>query len=122
MCFITPKRVRCGKAPTISVVVRGPCRNRSRMDRLVLSDKAFHTASSSSSGTLAPLACGDGTVLGDSLQHQLPAVGYALPVRRLNEANGAMAEFNMGSAGLLFEFYLDMVQGGVRHEQRSTQF
>ena len=39
MCFMTPKRDKCGKASTSWVVVRGPCRKRSRIARLVLSDK-----------------------------------------------------------------------------------
>src|SRR6476619_8533821 len=108
MCFMTPKRLRCGKASTSCVVVRGPCRKRSRIDRLVLSDKAFHTPSSSSPGTLAPLRVGArGTILRDSVQDVLPAGGHTLPVRRVNEADGAVMEVHMGSPGPLFELHFD---------------
>src|SRR5579859_8028144 len=104
MCFITPKRVRCGKASTIWVVVRGPCRKRSSIDRLVLSDRAFHTPSSSSPGTSAPLRVREGgTILGDSVQHVLPTGVHALPVRRIDQANGAVTEVHAGSSGPLFE-------------------
>src|SRR5438477_75378 len=104
MCFITLKRLRCGKASTIWVVVRGPCRNRSRIDRLVLSDKAFHTPSRSSSRTLAPFPGRlRGAILGDSLQDVLPAARHALPVRWVNKADGAVTEVQMRSSGPLFE-------------------
>src|SRR5580700_9529095 len=110
MCFITPNRLRCGKASTIWVVVRGPCRSRSRIDRLVLSDKAFHTPSSSSSGTLAPWrAGGRGAIPSDSVQHVLPAGGHTLPVFRVDEAERAVTEVHMGASGPLFELHFDMV-------------
>src|SRR5947209_19624595 len=99
MCFITPKRLRCGNASTISVVVRGPCRNRSKSDRLVLSDSAFHTPSSSSTATLARLRVGArGAILGDSVQHVPPAGGHALPVPRIDQADRAMTEVHMRSS------------------------
>src|SRR5690349_11045817 len=115
MCFMTPKRLRCGNASTIWVVVRGPCRRRSRIDRLVLSDKAFHTSSRSSPGTLAPLAArARGAILGDSVQDVLPAGADTLPVGRINEADGAMTEIHMSSSGPLFELHFDMVHRRVR--------
>src|SRR5947207_14808955 len=122
MCFMTPKRLRCGKASTIWVVVRGPCRKRSRIDRLVLSDKAFHTPSSSSSTTLAPFPVrARGAILGDCVQNVLPAGAHTLPVRRVNKTDGAVTEVYMGSSGPLFELQFDMVQRRVRHEQRAAQ-
>src|ERR1700722_9428111 len=101
MCFITPKRLRCGKASTISVVVRGPFRRRAKIARLVLSDSAFHTPSSSSAGTLAPLRV-LGAILGASVQHLLPAAAHALPVCRIDEADGAVTEVHMGCSRPLF--------------------
>src|SRR5690242_2739211 len=104
MCFMTPKRLRWGNASTIWVVVRGPCRRRSRIDRLVLSDKAFHTSSRSSAGTSAPLpGCALRAILGDAVQDVLPAGADTLPVRRINEADGAMTEIQVSSSGPLFE-------------------
>src|SRR5450755_5070262 len=123
MCFMTPKRLRCGNASTIWVVVRGPCRKRSRIDRLVLSDKAFHTPSRSSSGTSAPLRVGvRGTILGDSLQNVFPAAGHALPVSGINKAEGAVSEFHMRSSGPLFEFNFEVVERRVGHEHGAAQF
>ena len=91
MCFITPNRLRCGKASTIWVVDRGPFRNKSRIERRVLSDNAFHTASSSSSGRLAPFPDRiRRAILGDSIQRVLPASDY-LPMRLIDEADRAMA-------------------------------
>src|SRR5690242_371756 len=123
MCFMTPKRLRCGNASTIWVVVRGRCRRRSRIDRLVLSDKAFHTSSRSSPGTLAPLARGArGAILSDSVKDVLPAGADALAVRRINEADGAMTKIQMRSSGPLLELHFDMVHRRVRHEHRTAQF
>src|SRR5947209_19223123 len=117
MCFMTPKRLRCGEASTISVVVRGPCRKRSRIARLVLSDRAFHTPSSSSSGTLAPLLTrARDAILGDSVQDVFPATAHTFPVRRVNEADRTVTEVQMGSSGPLFELHVDMVQCRIRHE------
>src|SRR5260221_10583353 len=122
MCFMTPKRLRCGMASTICVVVRGPCRKRSRIDRLVLSDKAFHAPSRSSSGPLAPLpGRARGTILGDAVQDVLPAGGDTLPVRRVNEADGAVTEVQMRSSGPLFELHFDVVQRRVRHKQGTAK-
>src|ERR1700730_14723326 len=117
MCFMTPKRLKCGKASTSWVVVRGPCRRRSRIDRLVLSDKAFHTPSSSSPGTLTPLPVrARGAIPGDSVQNVLPAGGHARPMHRINEAHGAVTEVQTGSSGPLFELHFYMVQRRVGHE------
>src|SRR3982750_4113577 len=113
ICFMTPNRLRCGKAPTISVVVREPCRKRSRIDRLVPSDKAFHTPSSSSSGTLFPLpARVRGTVLGGAVQEVLPAGGHTLPVRRVDKADRAVPEVHMRSSGALFQLHFKVIHGG----------
>src|SRR4051794_36536641 len=111
MCFMTPKRLRWGKAWTISVVVRGPCRKRSRIDRLVLSDRAFHTPSSSSSGTLLPLPVRvGGAILRDSVQNVLPAGRDTLAIFRVNQADCTMTEIHMRSAGPLFQLHFQMVQ------------
>src|ERR1700761_6586906 len=123
MCFITPKRLRCGKASTICVVVRGPCRNKSRIERRVMSDNAFHTASSSSVDTSPPLClCLRGAILGDSLQHVPPASADTLTVRRIDETDGAVTEVHMGSSRPLFEPHLNVVQCRVRHEHWAAQF
>lgn len=45
---MTPNLVKAGKCSTISEVVRGPLRKRSRIDRRVGSDSAFQTGSKSS--------------------------------------------------------------------------
>ena len=123
MCFMTPKRLRWGKASTIWVVVRGPCRKRSRIDRLVLSDKAFHTPSRSSPDTLSPLTgrtCG--TVLGDRVQYVLPAGVHPLPVRRVYQAKGAVTKLQVRSSGSLFELQFQVVHCGVGHEHGAAQF
>src|SRR5205823_14874259 len=55
-----------------------------------------------------------------SLHDALPI--YALPVRRIDQADRAMTEVHMRSSRPLFEFHFDMVQRRVRHEQRAAQF
>src|SRR5947209_6271868 len=117
MCFMTPNRLRCGKASTIWVVVRGPRLKRSRIARLVLSDNAFHTGSSSSASTLAPLPLRlRGAIFSDSIQHVFPAGTHAFFVSRIDEADRAMTEVHMGSSWALFELHFDMVQRRVGHK------
>src|SRR5690349_9148592 len=123
MCFITPKRLRCGKASTIWVVVRGPCRKRSRIARLVLSDNAFHTLSSSSSGTLTPLRADlHRAILGDFFQHVLPTGGHTLSMRGIDKPYGAMTKIHVGTCSALFELHFNVIQRRVGHEQGAAQF
>ena len=61
------------------------------------------------------------TVLRHFVQDLPPAGGHTLPVRRIDEADGAVAEVHMGSAGPLFELHFDVVQRRVRHEHRTAQ-
>src|SRR4051794_37860279 len=117
MCFMMPKRVRWGNVSTISVVVRGPSRSRSRIARLVLSERAFHTGSSSSPGTLASLSRGlRGGILRDAFEDEVPAFAHVLAVRRVNHTNGVMAEIHVRAAGALFELELHVIDGRVGHE------
>src|SRR5689334_19547860 len=74
-CFMTPKRLRSGIRATISFVVWGRRRSRSRMARRVGSARAFQTASRSSLMTSADSAL---QVLLERLQHAGPS--FAHPV------------------------------------------
>src|SRR3954471_12820048 len=89
-CFITPKRLRRGKARTTSVVGRGPERSRSRMARRVGSASAFHTGSN-----LSELLRGAGTLL-DRLLHLAeqvaPSGGDALAMLGIDHAERAVPQ------------------------------
>src|SRR5580658_9341780 len=95
-CFITPKRLKCGNDSTISVVVRGRSRRKSRMARRVASDSAFQTGSRSSSSArraaifLTPLLA----VLFHLSQHVTPALDYAFAVLGIDHTDGAMPQYD----------------------------
>lgn len=74
-------------------------------------------------GHLGALRAGaGGTVLGDAFQDLLPAAGHILPVTGVNEADGAVAEIDMRSAGALLQLHFDVVQRRIGHEQGPAQF
>src|SRR3954468_14275922 len=120
-CFITPKRLSRGKARTTSVVGRGPERSRSRMARRVGSASAFQTASSLSA---LATAAGIGLLAGllHLLQHVVPTLGDALLVLGVEHAERAMTQRDLRAGARLLHFHLDVVDGGIRHEQRARKF
>src|SRR5215469_6202831 len=120
-CFITPNRVKCGNVSTTSVVVRGPCRRRSRIARRVGSESAFQTASNSSG---IPMCAGmwSGAVLRDLVQHVFPSCANALAMFRIDHANRAMTKRDLAASRGLLDFYLQMIRGRIGHEHRPTEF
>src|SRR5258708_1145762 len=120
-CFITPKRDKCGNDSTISVVMRGRSRRTSRIARRVGSESAFHTGSRLSSLpaiSRTPLLA----VLSDSFQHVTPSGPQTLPVLRIDHPYGAVGEGAWGGSRYRVNFDLQMIGGGIGHEQRATQF
>jgi len=101
MCFMMPKRLRCGKASTILVVVRAlGARGENRAAGVI--GQGFPHTVELVVGHLGALRAGArGTVLDDALQDLLPAAGDTLPVSGVNEADGAVAEVDMRSPGAL---------------------
>ena len=122
---MTPKRVRCGKAPTISVVVRGPWRSRSRIARRVWSERPstrrpVHRPyqpivwSDSSPAVRAVLLC--------SGQDVPPSAAYVLPVHGVHKPMARGAQLDAAAAGGRFELHFKMMVGRIGHEHRAAQF
>src|ERR1051325_4407114 len=121
MCFITPKRVRRGNASTISVVVLGPLRRRSRIARRVASESAFQTSSRSLG---IPLHCPSSLrqILPYVLQDVAPSGAHTLFVRGIEQPDRPMTKRELRAPGNLVEFYFHVIDRRIRHEQRAAQF
>src|SRR5882672_6524791 len=120
-CFITPKRVKCGNDSTISVVVRGPSRSKSRIARRVGSDSAFQTMSSSSG-----IRAGPGTSLLAVLSYPgkqvFPALANAFAVFRVDHAERTVPQRHFGASRYLLDLNFQMVVCRIRHKHRAAQF
>src|SRR5579863_2099606 len=108
-CFMTPKRVKCGNSSTISVVVRGRGRRKSRIARRVGSESAFHTGSSSSAGrvtiSVTPLLA----VLFDLAEHVIPTGGHPLAVLGIDHADGAVPQCHLAACHGRLHFQLQVI-------------
>src|SRR5262245_55809823 len=120
-CFITPKRVKCGNASTISVVVRGRSRRKSRIARRVGSESAFQTGSSLS-GT--PAARSGTPLLAVFLQpgkHVAPALAYSFAVLGIDHAATAVTESDFLTFSRRLDLDFHLVGRGIGHEHRPAQ-
>src|SRR5215510_4122116 len=88
-CFITPKRVKCGNSSTISVVVRGRSRKKSRIARRVGSESAFQTGSSLSGTPAARFATPLLALFLQLGQHVTPALAHSFAVLGIDHADRA---------------------------------
>src|SRR5271155_3071240 len=123
-CFITPKRVRCGNRSTISVVVRGRARRRSRIARRVGSESAFHTASSPAS-LPPPLPAFSRTllvaILSYVLQHVSPSRDHILAVLGIDHSQRTMPQRDPAASRGRLYLHFDVVGDRIGHEHRTTQ-
>src|SRR5882762_6720361 len=114
-CFITPNRVKCGNDSTISVVVRGPSRSKSRIARRVGSDSAFQTTSS-----LSGIRAGPRTSLLAILSYLgkqvLPSLADALAVFGIDHAKRTVPQGHLRAARNFLDLNLQMVVCRIRHK------